>query len=546
MNPPRTSQSARRGRRAGILVALAVLLLLATTARGQMPLLEPSPLGTHLFQNFLHGIAGLEPLKSIDDLKTKKPEETVLVVFGDLSCLARMQPGLKDFVANGGAVLLASDQPDQGRLAPCRLQITGAFVSAPISVNQVAQFGQGQVWLIPPKGDGISPTGLTWVERRQWEVAKQAGRYRDHVRAEEVYELRFPSLDPVFLTGSRWHKQEAVPYAGLEAIFPDCIVSRGHIHVEHPLFVNCTRGLVIDRPSYLQYDSTQDPGKAWLKVDILCSFPPFALGRAPKARIVSEPGFIAASSGKPDSKQRVVVLSGHSLFLNCALAQRDLDNATFATNTIRWLTDNKQRKYCLFVKDNQTVAKFDVPLLMPPMPTSRMINDLLRALEEENFFNRIILDHISKNRILRVLMALSLIGLVIYGFRRYALARHRQDYTVPLVQTKLTRLMSDFIPPLARRRHHALRNRDFREAARALARECFVQAPGGRQPSAPPIAAVGDAHDRANLEYAVGRLWSLATGAEAAPISADAFSHIVELVGYVKTAFARGHLRWTS
>ena len=402
--------------------------------------------------------------------------------------------------------------------------------------------GFGRVWLIPPKGDGIAPDGLVWEDSKKSADLQKEG----YVRVEDVVEMRFPNNDTIALTASRWKKQAAIPYVGLESIFNDCIVVQGYVGVPHPLFANCTRGLVIDKPSYLQYDGAADPRKAAVKANILSSFPPFPVVRAFKSRIVRDPGFIAASSGKRDSKERVVIVSGHSLFLNCALAQRDLDNATFATNTIRWLTDNKQRKYCLFVKDSQTVAKFDVPLLMPPMPTTRMINDFLRALEEENFFNRIILDHISKNRILRVLMAFSLIGLVIYGFRRYALARHRQDYTVPLVQTKLTRLVSDFIPPLARRRHHALRSRDFREAARALAHECFVRPPGGRQPKTPPVAAVGDAHDRANLEYAVGRLWSLASGAEAGPISADTFSHLVELAGYVKTALARGTLRWTS
>jgi hypothetical protein len=544
MNPPRTTLFARHRQCAGLLVATSVLVLAPATAKGQVPLLEPPALGTHVFQNFLHGLGGLQPLNGLDELAAKKPRECVLVVFGDLSCLERMRPGLKDFIAAGGAVLLASDQASSARLTDVQLRITGRSVIVPTKVQDLDNKKGTYVMLVPPGRDGIAPDGLVSLERKLWEP-KPKPELQKHTY-DEVKELLYGSTANVILTASRWRKQEAVAYVGLDQEFDDCIVVKGHIGVEHPIFADCTLGIVVDKPSYLiRLAAPGPPGEAW-SLPILCNFPPFwSEPKGPQRSLVREPGFVAASDGKPKSKERVIILSGHSLFLNCAIGQRDLDNVTFTANTIRWLTDSKERKYCLFVRDNQAVTKFDVPLLVPPMPTSRMINDFLRALEEENFFNRAVVDNIAKYRILRVLMTLALIGLAIYGFRRYCLARHRQDYTVPLVETKLVRLVSDFLPPLARRRHEALRRGDFREAARVVARESFAGA-RGKLPAQPPRAAGVKDQERAALTDAVQRLWSMATGQDDVPVTADAFSRIVELSRRVQAALAGGTLRWQS
>jgi hypothetical protein len=540
MNPQPTSHSARQ--RAGYLLALSVLALGPASALGQIPLLEPPALGTHVFQNFLHGLGRLQPLNGLGELATKKPRESVLVVFGDLSCLERMRPGLKEFIAAGGAVLLASDHPDQGRLSALGLRIPGSVPRLPEVVDiENTKVDAKFVWLVPPGGDGMAPEGLEMVSRLKWQ--KQDPTLKGYTY-DKVKELQFGGKFPstITLTAGRWKKQEAAAYQGLEKPFLDCLVVKGYIGQPHPLFADCTQGIVVDQPSYLERVVNKDQKAT---VHILCSFPPFRTNVDGERTLLGEPGFVAASDDKANAQQRVVILSGHSLFLNCAIGQRDLDNATFTANTIRWLTDSKERKYCLFVKDDQAVTKFDVPLLLPPMPTSRMINDFLRALEQENFFNRMVVDNIAKNKILRVLVTLSLIGLAIYGFRRYSLARHRQDYNVPLVETKLARLVADFLPPLARRRHHALRSRDFREAARALARESFLSG-RGRLPAKPPIPAGVNEPERAALGGAVERLWRIATGQDVLPVTADAFSGIVEQAGRVKTALTRGTLRWQS
>jgi hypothetical protein len=547
MNPQRTSSSARRWRRVGFLATLSVLALVPAAAVAQPHFLDPPPLGTHLFQNFLNGF-GLEPLVSVDDLAQKKPAETVLIVFGDLTCLDGMRGGLRKFVDEGGAVLIASDKSDGARLAGFQLQITGTPAIAPDKVIDVDNKTQPLVWLIPPGGDGIAGEGLVSVDRKAW---KQKSPDFKGFTYDDVKKLIFTKSkqrlkpkdweDSIVLSASRWQKQQAMPYKGLDEEFNDCMVLKSHIGVPHPIFADCVWGIVTDRPSFIHAVRLEKSS-----IELLCSFPPFWSTRSgfnqfgPKEPyIVKEPGFVAASSSAAQSKERVVILPGHSLFLNCALAQRDLDNATFATNTLQWLKDGN-RKYCLFVKDSQAVTRFNVPLIQPPMPTARKLNDLLRGLETENFFNRELLKLIPKQQILRVLLTLTLIGLAIYGFRRYGAARHRQDYNVPLIETKLARLVIDFLPPLTRRRHQTLRGNDFKEAARVVARECFESGHAGLPPQ-PPVPVGGD---HAALTHAVGLLWPLAHGENVRPVPADAFSRVVELARQVKAALALGTLRW--
>src|SRR4051794_41045065 len=99
-------------RRAALLVLLAFPCL---SLYGQPPgqnrderskaLLE----GTHVFRRILHE-ADIAPLKSWDELVQAGPKRTLLVVLGDLDVLAQVPGGPADFLAKGGAVLVASDR----------------------------------------------------------------------------------------------------------------------------------------------------------------------------------------------------------------------------------------------------------------------------------------------------------------------------------------------------------------------------------------------------------------------------------------------------
>ena len=104
--------------------------------------------GSQAFCNILHGFA-LKPIKSLEELAEKKPAETLLIVFGDTRILDDLRKhigSLEKFRSKGGAVLIASDRDDQGRLLEWRLRISGEVVSEKIgtpSLNTEPSFPTG-------------------------------------------------------------------------------------------------------------------------------------------------------------------------------------------------------------------------------------------------------------------------------------------------------------------------------------------------------------------------------------------------------------------
>jgi hypothetical protein len=236
--------------------------------------------------------------------------------------------------------------------------------------------------------------------------------------------------------------------------------------------------------------------------------------------LIPEPAIVMGTPASSNAPGRVLLIAGHGVFLNSSIGQQSLDNAHFTANVIAWLTA-KKRKHCLFVDERgKIITKFDVPLAALPLPTLRQVNQLLRNLEQENFFNRMLLDHVPRYRVLRIALAICLVGLTVYGFRRFARARHRQDFAVPLMEAKLAQVVEDYTPPLARRQQHALRANDFREAARVLARECLES-----------IEGQGKARPRSPAEE---RLHEVAYGDNTEPISAAQFGQIVTLAAELR------------
>lgn len=85
--------------------------------------------GTQVLRRILHDDQ-FTALESLDDLKTE-PSKTLLIVLGDLDILGRLPGGLEEFLASGGAALLASDRAITDRDARAVLRrTTGASISA--------------------------------------------------------------------------------------------------------------------------------------------------------------------------------------------------------------------------------------------------------------------------------------------------------------------------------------------------------------------------------------------------------------------------------
>ena len=474
-----------------LLVAALACAVLPAAARAQDPPLVVDAQGDHAFR-YLLKYAGLTPLNRIGDLNDVPPEETVVIIFGNLGCLQQLKQfpgGLRGFVNRGGALLIASDQPDNLELGAFGVVFNGTGVRMPVQVTDVN----------PPNA------------------------------LEPHKELTFGFGEPIVLSPQEWKRHQAEYYK------ERFIWIKNDVGKPPPLLEHCDKGIVTDLPSFI----TCEEGSEYVP---LLLFPPFRYLKGPKEE--RKPAFAAAPF--PWLKdRRALFLSSYSQFWNSAVVQQDTDNWRFMNNTVRWLTDNKKRKHALFIVDNKVVTNFNVPIGELPFPTRRMVNDLLRGLEEENFFNRLLDEELPWSKRIRAVAAVALIGLVLYGFRRYIGARLRQDFSVPLVEAKLAQVEADYVPPAARREQRALRANDFAEAARAVARECFDAAPGRRGADGPPRVVAGKAGARRGLELTVQALWQLAHAARVQPVPAEMFARIVQMAEQVKAAFAQGLLRWS-
>jgi hypothetical protein len=256
----------------------------------------------------------------------------------------------------------------------------------------------------------------------------------------------------------------------------------------------------------------------------------------------------AAGMGGPDGG-RVLILAGHGVFLNGMMANRD--NIFFTRNCIDWFTRPKgtlTRDQVLFIEEGRVVSQFDVPLVelpAPPLPAVQELNDLLRGLEDENFFNEFVLRMLGpRNRIFTGLVILASAVLILYGLRRFWRARHWVELKVPLVAPEVGRTVpTDHL--VVQRHRDMLRAGNLWEAARDLARQCFAAYAGrsvAHPPPRPEFRVKGGWWRRRALAQQAQRLWELAYESPARPVSRAQFSRLAAEVDQVKAALASGDL----
>jgi hypothetical protein len=117
-------------------VALLVLLLGAasTAADEPQPVREQVPFGqgTHAFRAVFK-VLGAKPLEKFEQL-FDQPAGKLLVVLGDTQFLDPELTKVKNFIKDGGAVLIATDQPTSGEMfTQLGVQVSGQFVRSPRS-----------------------------------------------------------------------------------------------------------------------------------------------------------------------------------------------------------------------------------------------------------------------------------------------------------------------------------------------------------------------------------------------------------------------------
>jgi len=440
-----------------------LFLVLSPTARSQEAEKKVVPLeGTQAFlQLILHQEFALTPLKSLQKLAEKKPEETMIIVFGDTAILDDVRKALgslENFRRNGGAVLIASDRNDRGRLEEWGLAISGEEV-----------------------------------------IEKITSAYKG-----------IPSC-PMILPPKR----------------------------THAVFQGLRKGVATNKPSFVLYEESP--------FQLVAGFSPHCLV-LDKAFDLQKAGFLVARDG-------VLVMAGHSVFMNMLLGQLDNDNFKFARNCVSWLAESPQgkRKYALFVEDGRIASQFDVGLTVSlPMrfPPTMVLNRVLRGLEDESFFNRLVDRFLRGDQILRTVLLLGTMVLLVYGCKRLVGARHRIETAVPL----LTPLPSPFpateLTLPAKRQQALLQGGNLWEPARELARFFFeelAQLPplphGSRGNSPPPLALSGGWLQRRWLNKQIHYLWQLAYG-DHGWISKRRFRRLPAILDHLAMAVRSGRLRF--
>jgi hypothetical protein len=300
----------------------------------------------------------------------------------------------------------------------------------------------------------------------------------------------------------------------------------------HSIFQGVTQGLATNRPSdVFQYRNSG--------FKLLASY---SNGRRLDGNFGEDLAFLVG-------RDQVLVMASHTVFWNVLLAQPDNDNFVFAKNCVRWLAESNQgkRKYALFVEDGRIVTQFDVGLTVSalPFPTTQVLNRLLRGLEDENIFNRL-LDRIPRERILRTLLILATLVLLLYGCKSILWARHRIETAVPL----LTPLPSPFptvqLTLPASRQQALLKTGNFFEPARDLARfffEDLAQLPHGQPGNAPSFSVPGGWLERRRLNKQVHHLWQLAHG-DPRRISKRQFRRLPAILDRLTLAVRTGRLKF--
>jgi len=291
-------------------------------------------------------------------------------------------------------------------------------------------------------------------------------------------------------------------------------------------------------------------------------------------RFLDENGPLFAVGGSV-GKGRVLVLADHSLFINRMILPRENDNLPFTANCLHWLRGGietpmealqaararsldqlaGQRNKVLLWVDDRIYPDFQVRLKpMPASPTIpsesaivAAIDKTIAKLEDSDAFNRALLERIDslpdgRDRVVRsAVYLLTLAALLFLGYRFLWRARYRPELAAPLLSNAI-REHEPNVSLLDQRRRALLRLGNVWEMGHRLARECFESTGVALTGAAPPrvLRAPGSRWQRWRINRRVARLWRLARGEAPAPLSPIALRHRLRELEELKTALANG------
>jgi hypothetical protein len=356
--------------------------------------------GPEIVCHILHSLE-MTPIVTLEDAATD-PDQTVIIVLGNpqvVNYLHTATGGLKQFLTNGGNLLIATDRRLFDR--DLSIHISGELVGTP-------------------------------------------NKLRGHFAYRG--ELQCPSLG----SGERDFR-------------------------DHPLFSFLQKGIATNCPSSVDVlvgdESLQD-----LLVYPFARFRPADGGfRGIHLR------YMVGSPKDAPPHGRALYIAGDGMFMNGMMLQSDNDNFDFTVNAFRWLREGPQstkRTKALLMVNGEIVTNFNMNLTPPPqipIPPLKMLNRLIRGLEHERFFHRVLSGLLGSNigKVVAVLAGLMTFVLLLYGAKKIMAARYHVETAVPSVIGPRPAMSAT--DPMEQRQQALLRQGDFWDESRHLVLEWFRQ-----------------------------------------------------------------------
>lgn len=534
-----------------------------------VPAKEQQPYGqrTDAFRRLLFELR-FQPLHRFGELHVN-PREALLVVLGDPSCLSKehFPKGLREFVEQGGAVLLATDYETNGepgeildKLAGVR--VTGeTLVRPPQNPPDPPLYDDSEycpfVQPVVDSGSWKGPGNVLGLLAAVVGAGSRPALFRDP-HAEKQDTLRVATNAPSRLkVNGLWLRRGISRLAELPA---GCLEER------------LSREIARSR----RQPNRMPRGRGGFPHSIRLT--PEEIEKRLEAANAEKPLFAV---GGEVGKGRVLILADHSIFINRMILPRDNGNLEFAANCLHWLRGGVStplealkaannnpaslqqlagpRDKLLFWDDGTIRSDFKVPLKTKPMKPSlasepaivAAVDKTLARLEDNDFYNRQILDGIDSlpggfPRVLRsAVYLLTLAAFLFLGYRFLWRSRYRPEATVPMLAETVGG-QEPTLSVLDQRRRALLHSGNVWEIAHRLAREYFESANVPLTQTAPRVEMKdGSLRQRWRLNRRVARLWKLARGDAPIFISPAALQRWLRELEEVKTALRDGMIRLT-
>jgi hypothetical protein len=506
----------------------------------------PSEQRTDAFRHLLSEFH-LKPLLSFADLQAH-PSESLLIVLGNPDCLSKKDfpRGLRSFVEAGGAVLIATDEETNGEAGELLASLAGVTVTGEklVCTNPTeAKVYNGSPYcpFVQPLAD---PMGLSGSNNILGMLATIVGV------GNRPALFRAPQSD-----GENLHVATNAP-------------SRLQVKSNGWWLPNGFHRLAV-LPSGCQNE---------IKLLFLSDIAPLGARRPPRVRQAPTENLLFAVVGTV-GKGRVLVLADHSIFINRMLLPGDNGNLEFTANCLHWLrggvsnpaealrTLNNpdaltklagERNKALFWDDGRIRRDFSVPLAPGPVKPSldmepaivAAINKTIVRLEDEDYFNRTLLDNLDEwaggRRRLKLYLVylLTFAAVLLAGYRFLWRSRYRLEPAVLAVPDVINESGAQ-LSWMDRRRRAMLRSGNVWETAHGLAREYFESAGIVLSGAAPPRVEItqGNWRRRWRLQRRFARWWRLARGDAPVVIAPKALRRWLRELDELKTAVADGTIR---